>query len=300
MRYVVRDTRTLVRNHTPRTRFLSLTTSSQSHWTSTSFPDLPRVEHTPSRRPTSAPFHEGTIQHEPAFEELVIIPGEPEVPTPPSPRRGSTTRLVVTGTSLAVLAVAAAAVFLTTRPRPAPIAAPPALPAAPAPVAPATVRLEIVASPADATLVLDGKPLATNPYVGAFARDTKVHELVVAAAGYRSLAQQFAADRDLALRLNLVPEPTREPPPAEPPHKSAVKQTTHHSAPSRARSAPKPEAATVEPPVAPKPEPVATKHGLDTDVYSKPTSKRALDSNVLDGSAAKPKPAIDRDNPWEK
>jgi hypothetical protein len=56
--------------------------------------------------------------------------------------------------------------------------------------------------------------------------------------------------------------------------------------------------AKVEPPVEDKkPAVTSNKHGIDTDVYAKPGSKRSIDSNALDGSG---KPTIDRENPWQK
>lgn len=165
-----------------------------------------------------------------------------------------------------------------------------------------------MASPADATLVLDGKPLGANPYVGAFPRDAQVHQLAISAPGYHAMTHQFSTDRDLNLRLNLVPEVVAAvPPPPTPPGEVHVATKTPARAPViKTRTARKAELKTepkveakVEPPVEVK-QPTPPKHGnLDTDVYSKPTTKRTLDSNVLDGSGTT-KPTIDRDNPWQK
>jgi hypothetical protein len=42
-----------------------------------------------------------------------------------------------------------------------------------------------------------------------------------------------------------------------------------------------------------------SKRVLDTGVLdAKATSKRALDTDVLDSGSNKPKPALDRENPW--
>ena len=267
-------------------------------WSSpnTPLPELPRVDQVYSRSPTSA-----GPPHEPGFEEIQII-REPIPVIPTAPKRG-VNKLVVMASILFALMIAFVIVLLVTNKRGGePIAVQPAPPPPAAPVA-TTVRLEIVASPADATLVLDGKPLGGNPYVGAFPRDAQVHELSITAPGYRSLTHQFGADRDLNLRLNLVPEPVAvvPPPPVEPVHVATKQPPAKAPVRGRARkievkTEPKVEA-KVEPPVETKPPP---KHGnLDTDVYSKPTTKRSLDSNVLDGSGSN-KATIDRDNPWQK
>jgi serine/threonine-protein kinase len=268
-------------------------------WSSpnTPLPDLPRIDQSFSRSPTSAG---PPTMHEPAFEEIQII-ADPIPVIPKAPARG-VNKLVVMGGILLALMIAFVIVLLVTNKRGGePIAAQPAPPPPAAPVA-TTVRLEIVASPADATLVLDGKPLGANPYVGAFPRDAQVHELSITAPGYRSLTHQFGADRDLNLRLNLVPEPVAVvPPPVEPVHVATKQVATKAPIKSKSRklevkTEPKVEA-KVEPPVETKPPP---KHGnLDTDVYSKPTTKRSLDSNVLDGSGST-KANLDRDNPWQK
>jgi hypothetical protein len=187
------------------------------------------------------------------------------------------------------------------------VATRPAVPAAaapPAPVAPpaSTVRLEIVVSPSDATLVLDGKPLGANPYVGAYPRDTQVHELVMIASGYQPFSHQFALDHDLDLHLNLVHDassqdstPVSVSEPAEP-RRAAARPAPQ--AYGKAVAAPiKPPPAKLDPPLPPPVTATSPKHTIDTEVYGKPANKRTLDSNVLDEDKAKP--TIDR-NPWEK
>ncbi len=253
---------------------------------SMSVPDLPRVEHTPSR--------DSTMQAEPKFPELEIISATP--PTPPRAlpvRSGHGRKLAVLGGVLAALVVVFV-IATSGRKHASPTAVEPAAPPQLVPMTPvpSTVRLEIVASPANASLTLDGKPLGGNPYVGAADRDGKVHELVVTAPGFSPLTQQIAADRDLNLRLNLIPVPhivAVKPPPSV----LAVKVT-----PKKAKKVEPKVEAKVDPPIEDKkPEKPSTKHGIETDVYAKPGAKRSLDSNVLDGSG---KPTIDRDNPWQK
>ena len=261
---------------------------SSSGWNgSMSMPDLPRVEQTPSR--------DSTLQAEPQFEEIQIIPDTPvtQPKRPPAPR--STTKLLALGGVLLALMIVLVLVLVWSNKHEAPVSTVQATPPAPTSTEPPTsmtVRLEIVASPANASLMLDGKPLA-NPYVGAVARDGKVHELAVSAAGFSPLTQQVAADRDLNLRLNLVPAPVVVVPPV------AVKApVVAKSLPTRKPKRVEPRIETkVEPPVEDKKPATTNKHGIDIDVYSKPGTKRSLDSNVLDGSG---KPTIDRENPWQK
>ena len=265
-------------------------------WVSTTpIPDLPRVEHTPSK--------DSTIQSgDPVFEEIQIIadPAPVPAPRPVAPKRGM-------GKLIALAAILFASmiafVIVWTWPKPAPVAValtPPPAPA-PAPVA-TTLRLEIVASPANAAITLDGKPLGTNPYLGAFTRDGQVHQVAISAPGYHSLTHEFAADRDLNLQLNLAPEPPPVPKPQPPTaHPVAVAHApTAHVAAKKSKLTPKAEVKVEpKPPEPAKPDPATQKRGVDTDIYANPTTKRTLDSNVLDGSGTT-KPTIDRDNPWQR
>ncbi|HET9987069.1 MAG TPA: serine/threonine-protein kinase [Kofleriaceae bacterium] len=265
-------------------------------WVSTTpIPDLPRVEHTPSK--------DSTIQSgDPVFEDIQIIaePAPPPVIPKAPARRGTGKLLALAGVLLALMI---AFVVVWQWPKPAPVEITPAPSPAPAPVA-TTLHLEIVASPANATIMLDGKRLGANPYLGAFARDAKVHQLAISAPGYRPLTHEFAADRDLNLQLNLAPEPPAPPPPPHPiaitrppvSHVTAKKSKPTVRAEAKVESKPPPELA--------KPDPVTQKaatqkRGVDTDIYATPPAKRSLDSNVLDGSGTS-KPALDRDNPWQR
>ena len=238
--------------------------SAQGFRSSMSVSDLPRLEYTPSR--------ESGMPAELAFPEIQIIAA------PPPPPRRSTKLIMLACVVLALVVVVFASRGEHAGAQPAPLQATTATPAS------TTVRLEIVVSPANAELVLDGKSLAANPYVGAVDRDGKVHELVITAPGFAPQTQRFAADRDLDLRSSLIPVP---------------RVVVVKVAPIAVKLAPKklkkvePKLEAVEPPAPDK----VDKHDIDTDVYAKPGSKRTLDANVLDGSG---KPMIDRDNPWQK
>jgi hypothetical protein len=87
------------------------------------------------------------------------------------------------------------------------VVAPPAQPPAvvtPAPAAPSTARLSIVAAPPEARVLLDGAPLG-NPFLGSFVRGPARHHLEVRAAGRRTESRWIVLDRDLALEIRLLP-----------------------------------------------------------------------------------------------
>ena len=256
-------------------------------------PDLPRVEHTPSR--------DSTVLDEPPFEPIEILAvtssSDPQAVAKPPPMPRPIKRLALGGVLVVFGIVFVLVLAMIKKPPDAVVMEPIPMPMAsspPPPAATTTVRLEIVASPANATLLLDGKPLV-NPYVGAFPRDTKVHDLFVDAPGFATLTQQVAADRDLNLRVNLTPARATPPRPTVRPIVRPSMTTT----PTHPAKGPTTPLARVEAKVEPQPvEQKKAKHGnLDTEVYSKTQPKRSLDLNVLDGSA---KPTIDRDNPWQK
>jgi serine/threonine-protein kinase len=80
---------------------------------------------------------------------------------------------------------------------------PPSL-AVPPGVASATLELKITASPASATIHLDGTPL-TNPYVGRVPADGEMHLIRVSAPGSHDQERVVAFDRDKALEFELAP-----------------------------------------------------------------------------------------------
>src|SRR5262249_10903216 len=76
-----------------------------------------------------------------------------------------------------------------------------------------TVSLEASASPAEATLYLDGAPLPSNPYIGRIAADSTQHLLRAEAPGYEGSARAFLANREVAIIMALAR--TDEPPAIE-------------------------------------------------------------------------------------
>ena len=306
-------------------------------------PDLPRVERTPasSRTPLSSRSlpvadtgrFEPTSPDDHVIEDTgqiqVITALRSEQQLPQAPRSSwigtHTLQLAVTGGAVVVGAVVLALLLRPPRPAPAPV--PPVVAQAPtAPAAPVGARLEIVVSPAEAQLVLDGHPLGANPYVGSFPRDLQMHDLIVSAPGYQQQAQRFALDRDLMLQLHLqaapkpttpTPTPAPLPPPTptiaahEPTHEPAHatqnnKHPTHAIAhaptPTPVPVAPVQPAVTtpvVETAPAPAPTPTAAddKRAIDSNVFDSKSPKRTLDTNVYDESQKKPN--IDRDSPWK-
>jgi hypothetical protein len=136
-------------------------------------------------------------------------------------KRGGSNRRWFVGVILAGAAAAAAYSVLRLTPRNAalsapstPLAGPSAVaPTAAAKVAPATVALEASASPGEALLYLDGKPLPSNPYVGRIAVDDVTHLLRAEAPGYASTTRSFLANREVAIILALARD--SEPAPAE-------------------------------------------------------------------------------------
>jgi serine/threonine protein kinase len=288
-------------------------------------PDLPHIEHTPSSR--RSVHTETTVKQDDVKtnrlvgdDDVVIEVDKPRHATPlpvaPAKSRMGLIALVVGAVLVGVLITV---VLLrppgnqqvaseAKTPPPAPVAAPTPPPPAPPP-APTTSRLEVIVSPPDATLTLDGQSLGTNPYVGNQPRDTQVHELVVAAKGFSPVTRRFTLERDLMLQLHLDPVAPpvvkAEPPPPPPPQKVAA-----HPAPVKVKAAPHATPKTVAPPPDPTPPPPAvvtapppappadTKRSIDNDVFDKKPSKRALDSNVFDDGGKKA--TIDRDNPWKK
>lgn len=109
---------------------------------------------------------------------------------------GALTRQQV-ATSLSASALPSEATTPPARP-PAHVPITSAIVTSPAPV----VRLELTVSPPSARATLDGAPLAV-PFSGEFRQDPSFHQLVVAADGYRPLAQLIAFDRNSFLRVTL-------------------------------------------------------------------------------------------------
>lgn len=81
----------------------------------------------------------------------------------------------------------------------APTAAPSSAPAAP----PASVSLKILATPAEAQLFLDDRPLATGPYQGQLPKDDAAHTLRIEAPGYEPETRSVQLDRDASIEVVL-------------------------------------------------------------------------------------------------
>jgi eukaryotic-like serine/threonine-protein kinase len=77
--------------------------------------------------------------------------------------------------------------------------------------APQSITLEIVASPLNATMYLDDRPLGSNPFRGAIASSPGPHTLRVEAVGYRSRSVSLELVRDRTLDVALVPSPSPYP-----------------------------------------------------------------------------------------
>jgi serine/threonine protein kinase len=249
---------------------------------------------------------------------------------PAAPGRSRTPVYVSIG--IAGTALVALVIVLVIGRSPAPATAPTsptaAAPAAPAPAAPATAKLEVIVTPVDAQLALDGRTLGANPFVGALVRDGQVHDLVVSASGFETLSRRFIMDQDVMLQLALQPaHPTPAAtssvvaPVAPPPAAATVAShpTPRATAPRPvpvARPTPPPTpapAAIVVPPPTQQPAiatappapaqpatttPGSSKRSLDSAGYDTGSNKRSLDTDVYDGTTKKP--TIDRENPWKK
>jgi len=282
--------------------------------------DLPRVEHTPTNQPE--------LNARQAIDfggnELSERANKISPPDPASAPRMRPARWVVLAGPALVAAVAGGiwAARSSAQGSVAPATASPA----PERAALATVRFEVVVQPADARLTLDDKPLGANPFVGQFVRDSASHQLTASAPGYESSVQMVTLDRDASFRLSLArvtpvgaePAAVRIAPPAsavvapqaaEPagwPRRAVIAPPSPRSRPALARP-PTPEVASSVPPSSPPLPPVEikakpsadAKRALDTGALDAPeSSKRALDTDVLDSGSNKPKPALDRENPW--
>ncbi len=140
----------------------------------------------------------------------------PVLPLPPRRRRAA---LAATVGVLAVAAFVAAVALgrsggepdaaAATADRPPPPAAPtpaapPAIapPLAPPPAAPATIALRIESEPAGATITIDGEPHGLTPATITLPPGPAVH-LEVRRAGYATIRQDVARDRDRTLGLEL-------------------------------------------------------------------------------------------------
>jgi serine/threonine protein kinase len=139
------------------------------------------------------------------------------------------------------------------------------------------VRLEVRASPADATLYLDAAPLPANPTSARFPRDKVAHTVHAEAAGYQSAHRIVSFDTaEQKVEFELVPAaPTHAPvAPVAPTHRQPPPAAARAGTKGGTQSEAHPSAPRVE---APEPPPSTTP----------PPAKSA-------GST----PALDTGNPW--
>jgi eukaryotic-like serine/threonine-protein kinase len=303
------------------------------------FPELPRIEPTPLR---SAVHSAATMLKQEAHpaqgyddvDDVQVVtepPTEHSAATPmtapmPAARQRKAITLAAIGGGVAVAAALAIGFLGTGGPAPAalpPVAIAPAEvapqpvapgePAAPTapPSAPATaaVRLEIVVNPPEAMILLDGRSVGANPYVGTYPRDSQIHDLVVSAPGYQEINQRFMLDRDMMLQLHMQKAPrkaeeavaTTRPQPTRNAGRRGSSREQVSATPVQQEVA---EAPVTSPQAAPAAAPTAPsgrdgKRSLDGDVFESKPSKRSLDSDVFEKPTSK-KPSIDRDTPWKK
>jgi eukaryotic-like serine/threonine-protein kinase len=291
--------------------------------------DLPRVEVTPVN-PGSLHFAPTVKRESYQFSAPRMDPpvpsSAPQMPVPaqrltdhaqPTSNPGKRIALIAIVCGAAAAGGVAVALMKSTSSIDAPTAAQPG-PAASASAAlspsPAPVRLEIVVSPPEATIRLDGQLLGANPYVGVFPHDGTIHDLLVTADGYEPINQRFSLERDLMLQFRLQAE-------KDEPSNSRSVRSPAAIRPSRSAARAPDREPLREPVPGPSPQPVQPlsvppvtepsppaphadapagngKRSLDQDVFENKPNKRALDPNVFDESPTKA--GIDRETPWKK
>jgi serine/threonine protein kinase len=85
------------------------------------------------------------------------------------------------------------------------IAAPPAV--APRPTAAPQIEISVAASPPEARLFLDDRPLGQNPFKGSLTAEPGPHQLRVEALGYTTQSKSIVLDRNVVLELVLQKDP---------------------------------------------------------------------------------------------
>ena len=97
-------------------------------------------------------------------------------------------------------------------PAPPPEVVPPAGRRAPPESQPRTVQLTIRAQPRDATVTLDGKVLAGNPFQGEFPLERRTHVVQVSAPGFATAERIITLAEDTKLDVSLVANRVRHAP----------------------------------------------------------------------------------------
>jgi serine/threonine-protein kinase len=75
------------------------------------------------------------------------------------------------------------------------------------PSAPGTVTLKLAATPAQAKLFLDDKPLDGNPWKGSFPTDATTHKLRIEAPGFTTRNEDLVFSTDRSMDLTLAADP---------------------------------------------------------------------------------------------
>jgi serine/threonine-protein kinase len=95
-------------------------------------------------------------------------------------------------------------------------------PAAPLPPAAALVEVSLAASPPEARLFLDDRPLEQNPFKGTLAAEPGLHQLRVEARGYTTQLKSITLDRNVMLELALQKDAALARPPGRVQRTSSV------------------------------------------------------------------------------
>lgn len=149
--------------------------------------------------------------------------GFPMVATQPTTRGPSAVLVAMVTAFLAALVLVGVVLVVRAKSKPAAAAPPPpsvattattATTATPtAPIAP-EIDFTIKASPAHATISIDGQPAKANPATGKRARDGAIHVVRVEAPGFESREESLSFDRSLLVTIELRPaaaEPSARP-----------------------------------------------------------------------------------------
>jgi len=224
-----RDLATLVNYHFKNER-LQMRQRIESHLSGVLSAPSREVPATPSGPVTPVTMTE--TPHNPASHPPVVASGvSPRRALPLGPKS-----LIAAGGTLLVAGVVAVALYASRSgpPQPArttaPVAAPAATPAprplpapppevvppagrrAPPESQPRTVQLTIRAQPRDATVTLDGKVLAGNPFQGEFPLERRTHVVQVSAPGFATAERIITLAEDTKLDVSLVANRVRHAP----------------------------------------------------------------------------------------
>jgi serine/threonine-protein kinase len=179
---------------------------------------------------------------------------------------------------IAVVAALAVGGFFLTRSTPPTPTTPPEATAA----APREIEVTFTATPPEAQLFWDDKPLPGNPFKGRFPADGKAHRLVVRAPGHLERVQEvdLSIVSEITVRLEREPEKVADkgdPAPKDDP-KDDRKSARNTGGGRPVPQAPPPTAAPTPTPTPTPTQPPADSPGLKVDPGKKP--KRNIDKDV--------------------